>query len=101
VTSHEAIACIATVRWRFASTMPDWPHEHTVKAWRPDLAADCEAFCESIEVDGSVEAWPPPLARPIYHHRYKVMGEHRYWEMGPRGDWDAVAIQGRISAAFR
>jgi hypothetical protein len=26
------------VRWRFASTMPDWPHEYTMRSWRPDLA---------------------------------------------------------------
>lgn len=26
---------IGQVRWQFAKTMPDWPHEYTVKAWCP------------------------------------------------------------------
>ena len=24
---------IRMVRWQYAKTMPDWPHEYTVKAW--------------------------------------------------------------------
>lgn len=33
-------AYIATARWKFATTMPDWPHEYTVKDWRPELIAE-------------------------------------------------------------
>ena len=27
---------IAAVRWQFAKTMPQWPHEYTVREWQPD-----------------------------------------------------------------
>ena len=79
---------IATVRWQFATTMPLWPHEYTVKAWRPDLADEFEAFCRLIATEGFVEPWPPPPEQPIYHNRYLVVGRHKYWGMGDRGDKD-------------
>ena len=80
---------IAVARWQFATTMPRWPHEYTVKAWRPDLAADFEAFCRVIEGLGAVEPWPPPPQRPIYHNTYLVIGVLKCWAMGPQGDRDA------------
>jgi hypothetical protein len=79
---------ITTVRWQFARTMPQWPHEYTVKAWRPDLVDEFEAFCRLIENHGVIEPWPPPPARARYHNHYLVIGEHKYWAMGPRGDLD-------------
>ena len=33
----DARAYIAEVRWQFAKTMPQWPHEYTVRDWRVDL----------------------------------------------------------------
>lgn len=36
---------IAEVPWQFAKTMPQWPHEYTVRDWRPDLA---DAFFEFV-----------------------------------------------------
>lgn len=83
-------AYIATVRWQFAKTMPDWPHEYTVKAWHGDLAPDFEAFCQYIDDHGGLEPWPPPPAQPIHHNRYLVVAEHKYWAMGPLGDSDPV-----------
>jgi hypothetical protein len=85
-----ASAYLATVRWKFASTMPDWPHEYTVKTWRPELATDFEAFCWLIRAQGFVEPWPPAPARPIYHNHYLVIGEWKYWAMGTNGDQDPV-----------
>lgn len=70
--------------------MPDWPHEYTVKAWRPDLAEEFEAFCRLILEDGEQHPWPPPPARPIYRNHYLVVGEHEYWAMGSQGDSDSV-----------
>ena len=81
---------IETVRWKFASTMPDWPHEYTVKAWRPEMTAEFEAFCQLIADEGFVEPWPPAPAKPIYHNHYLVIGDHKYWAMGPHGDLDPV-----------
>ena len=43
--SHFAVRkYVAIVLWWFATTMPPWPHEYTVKAWRPELAANFEDF---------------------------------------------------------
>jgi hypothetical protein len=36
-TTSDARAYIGKVRWQFAKTMPQWPHEYTVREWRPDL----------------------------------------------------------------
>lgn len=83
-------AYIDSVRWKFASTMPDWPHEYTVKAWRPELSAAFEAFCRLIRAEGFVEPWPPAPAQPIYHNHYLVIGEWKYWAMGARGDQGPV-----------
>ena len=81
-----ARAYIATVRWKFAKTMPDWPHEYTVKDWRPELVAGFEEFCRLIQAEGFIEPWPPAPAQPIYHNHYLVIGEWKYWAMGNDGD---------------
>lgn len=88
LTLDDARAYIAEVRWQFASTMPQWPHEYTVKSWRPELASEFEAFCRLITEQGFVEPWPPPPDRAIYHNHYLVIGEHKYWAMGDHGDLD-------------
>ena len=36
-TTNHARAYVAGVRWQFAKTMPQWPHEYTVREWRLDL----------------------------------------------------------------
>lgn len=83
-----ALNFIAAVRWQYAKTMPECPHEYTVKAWRPDLVSEFVTFCQLIELEGSIEPWPPPPAVPIYHNRYLVVDGHKYWAMGPAGDGD-------------
>lgn len=88
MTAQAAQDFIAEVRWRFAKTMPDWPHEYTVKAWRPDLVPAFEAFCRHLEEEGEVRAWPPPPAVAVYRNRYLEVGAHTYWAMGPLGDRD-------------
>lgn len=79
---------IATVRWQYAKTMPQWPHEYTIKAWRPDLVAKFEDFCRLIEDQGVVEHWPAPPERAIYHNSYLVVADRKYWAMGAGGDVD-------------
>jgi hypothetical protein len=66
--------------------MPCWPHEYTVKEWRPEWTAEFEAFCRMIACDGVAAPWPPPPDEPIYHNRYLVIGPFKYWAMGPDGD---------------
>jgi len=80
---------IETVHWQYAKTMPDWPHEYTIKAWRPELLSECEDFCRLIQQQGVVEPWPPPPATAIYHNRYLVIDGYKYWGMGPLGDRDS------------
>jgi len=85
-----ARAYIATVRWNFAKTMPDWPHEYTVKDWQPELSFAFEAFCRLIKAEGFVAPWPPASARPIYRNHYLVIDGWKYWAMGTNGDLGPV-----------
>lgn len=83
-TSTEARAYIAKVRWQFARTMPQWPHEYTVRTWRPELATEFFDFVVLIRREGTVKPWPPEAATPRYHHTYLPVDEWEYWTMdGP------------------
>jgi hypothetical protein len=73
---------IATVRWQFAKTMPQWPHEYTVRVWRPDLADRFEGFASLIRETGEVKPWPRDAANPRHHHTYLTVDEWEYWTMG-------------------
>ena len=90
---------IESRRWQYARTMPDWPHEYTVKDWKPEESAEFVAFCQVIQTQGSVEPWPPPPASPRYLNRYLVIGAHKYWAMGPQGDRDPVEEKTVINRA--
>lgn len=83
-----AHAYIYKVRWQFAVTMPEWPHEYTVKTWRPEMEDEFEAFCRLIAERGYVEPWPPPPARAIYNNHYFIIENWKYWAMGAHGDLD-------------
>jgi hypothetical protein len=58
-TADEARAYIARVRWQFAKTMPQWPHEYTVREWSPDLEREFVELVVLIRRDGVLKAWPP------------------------------------------
>ncbi len=77
-----ASAYIADVRWQFAKTMPQWPHEYTVRDWRPELESSFEGFAVLIRETGVVKPWPRDAAVPRYHHTYLQIGEWEYWTMG-------------------
>ena len=100
LTLDAARLYIAEVRWQYAKTMPDWPHEYTVKAWRADLVEAFVAFCVLILNEGAMEPWPPPPAEPIYHNHYLVLGDYKYWAMGPLGDADPVEHKTVINREF-
>lgn len=78
----EAAAYITQVRWTFAKTMPQWPHEYTVREWQPDLQTDFFAFAELIQRDGLLKPWPPEPAVPVYRHAYWELDGWEYWIMG-------------------
>jgi hypothetical protein len=77
---------IAAVRWQFADTMPDWPHEYTIKHWRSDLVDQFEEVCRLICATGVREPWPPAPAVAIYHNHYLVIDRFKYWAIGEAGD---------------
>jgi hypothetical protein len=90
---------IGTVRWQYAKTMPDGPHEYTVKAWRPELAPAFERFCRLVLAKGMPEAWPPAPAETIYRNHYLVIGQYKYWAMGLRDDADLAQEKTVINRA--
>jgi hypothetical protein len=81
-TVDDARAYIAKVRWQFAKTMPQWPHEYTVLLWRQDLEPEFRAFVALIRTAGVVKPWPRDSSSPRYHHTYLELSECEYWTMG-------------------
>jgi hypothetical protein len=67
------------VRWQFARTMPQIPHEYTLREWAPD-DAEFESFVVLIREQGVVKPWPPE--RPRYRHTYLEVDGFDYWTMG-------------------
>jgi hypothetical protein len=63
-TIDDARAHIAEVRWQFAKTMPQWPHEYTIRIWRPDREREFDGFVALIRRDGIVKPWPRDAATP-------------------------------------
>ena len=76
----EARTYITRVRWQFAKTMPQWPHEYTVRQWCPEREVEFEAFVLLIRRIGTIKPWPPRT--PRYHHTYLTIDEWEYWTMG-------------------
>ncbi len=81
-TADDARAYIAEARWQFAKTMPQWPHEYTVREWRPDLERQFFEFVFLIRRDGVVKPWPRDAPHPRYHHTYLELDGRDYWTMG-------------------
>jgi hypothetical protein len=81
-TITDARRYVAEVRWQFAKTMPQWPHEYTVREWRPDLEQSFEEFAQLIRQAGVVKPWPADAAVPRYHHTYLELDGWEYWTMG-------------------
>ena len=89
---------IATVRWQFAKTMPQWPHEYTVREWRPDLIALFQAFACLIRETGTVKPWPGDSPSPRYHHTYLTIDGWEYWTMGAPIPETTVINRARVDA---
>lgn len=76
--------------------MPQWPHEYTVRGWRPDLEADFLAFVRLIFRDGVVKAWPCDAAVPRYRHTYLELDGWEYWTMGEPIDETILINRARL-----
>jgi len=81
-TADDARAYIAEVRWQFAKTMPQWPHEYTVRKWRPDRERDFVEFVLLIRRAGTVKPWPRDAKVPRYRLMYLELDGWEYWTMG-------------------
>ena len=93
------VQALSEAQWRFASTMPQWPHVYTVHRWW-QASEDFTVACSHIEASGRIIPWPSPPEMPIYHNRYLVLGAFKFWAMGPRGDQDGVGELTVINCAF-
>jgi hypothetical protein len=68
-----ARAYIKSVEWRFAKTMPQWPHFYTVLEWNPNLAAEFFYFAYLIHKHGYVDPWGKR------NWVYFQVDEFKYW----------------------
>lgn len=91
VDIDEARSYIGSVRWQTAKTMPQWPHEYTVRKWQPDLEDTFEAFAALTRSAGVVKPWPADSPTPRYHHRYLAIDGWDYWIMdGPVAETEVI-----------
>ena len=65
-----------SVRWQFAKTMPETPHEYTVRQWRPDKEADYDWFAKVIYRHGRDQLFMGKKYRYLYVDAWK------YWSLG-------------------
>lgn len=73
---YDPTAYIESQRWRFASSMPDHPHEYVLLRASSDAHAHL-AFLDWIRTTGSIEVYRGR------RYRYREVAGHRYWAMGP------------------
>ncbi len=97
-TIDDARNYIAKVRWHFASTMPQWPHDYTVLAWRQELAPEFYDFVTLIRSAGVVKPWPRDSASPRYHHTYLELDGWEYWTMGEPVQETGLINRARLEA---
>ena len=76
VSLKEIKEYIANVKWQYAKTMPEHPHEYTVKEWNLDKVDMFDKFVEFIRKEGYDEYF---YRRKM---RYYDIGGYKYWTMG-------------------
>ena len=83
---HPVLEAIARLDWVFAKTMPEWPHEYSVrrKAWDE---ADYVALWNAIMTDGVVMGWRYGTRYTPCRYLYPGDG-WRYWSMSARRSID-------------
>ena len=67
---------IGSVKWQFAKTMPEIPHEYTVADWNPDKTESFYDFVKYIREYGKDEMFYDKKFRCLEVDNYK------YWTMG-------------------
>jgi hypothetical protein len=74
-----ARALLERQEWRFAKTMPENPHEYTLRKTWPDEEQFLWA-CLFIRQHGYAEWWPDPVTGRAYV--VIDLGHYHYWTMG-------------------
>jgi len=80
-TMDEIRAFIGAVEWRYAKTMPQWPHFYNVISWNPDKKDGFYKLVSAIFNNGYKEAWPRPPEKSIRVVTYFNVDGYRYWVM--------------------
>ena len=111
MTIDDARSYIAKVTWQFAKTMPQWPHEYTVRQWRLDLEPEFFALVALIRREGITKPWPPEAAQPRDRHTYLELDGLGLLDHGSAGSGDdsdqpgagrgAAARPGRCASGLR
>jgi hypothetical protein len=70
---------VRVVDWRFARTMPQWPHWYVMKEWNPGRETEFMELVRRIFQEGRDEPWGEGRARRVV--RYYYLGDHKYWAM--------------------
>ena len=78
---NEIRAFIGAVEWRYAKTMPLWPHYYNVLNWNPEKKEGFYKLVSAIFNNGYKEAWPRPPEKPIRVVTYFNVDGYRYWVM--------------------
>lgn len=76
MTKAEIKKYILSVKWQFAKTMAEIPHEYTVVDWDQDRAENFYNFVKYIRKYGEDESFFGKK------YRYLAVGDHKYWTMG-------------------
>lgn len=85
---------IENVRWQFAKTYANtWPHEYTVRGWRPDIDSEFAWAAQYIRDHGT----PEPFFKKI--HVYLSLDGWKYWTMGNPIDETTIINRAAIKIA--
>lgn len=89
---------IASVRWQFAKTMPDNPHEYTIRKWAPEKERDFEAVVMFIREAGYKKKWTNPKSGRSTTYVYLDVDGWCYWTMGARLSSTILINRAKLSA---
>ena len=90
---------IAEVEWRFAKTMPQWPHWYVMKDWNPGREGEFMELVRRIFGEGRDEQWGAgKWERTV---RYYFAGDFKYWVMDPTIEATDLINRARIGDTSR
>lgn len=83
MTPEELTEHLEAHPFRFAKTMPQWPHFYTLRSEWEDEQLFNEVV-QAIRDLGEKRPWPPAPAKPKYRNIYFDGGKWSYWTMGAK-----------------